>query len=125
MKIGELSARTGVSIRMLRYYEAEGLLTPQRTPSGYRAFSAADVTAVERIRLLGQAGMNLATIREFLPCSLEARGAFEPCDELKAKLIHQISDLDAQSDKLAQSRALLSDLLTTFEASTPTARRSA
>ncbi|TGS35810.1 MerR family DNA-binding transcriptional regulator, partial [Mesorhizobium sp. M8A.F.Ca.ET.182.01.1.1] len=31
MKIGELSRRTSVSIRMLRYYEAEGLLAPVRT----------------------------------------------------------------------------------------------
>ena len=34
MKIGELSRRSGVSIRMLRYYETEGLLKPKRTASG-------------------------------------------------------------------------------------------
>lgn len=119
MKIGELSRRTGVSIRMLRYYEAEGLLAPQRTEGGYRDYGRADEDAVERIRLLGSAGMTLSTIREFLPCSLDQRHEFEPCDELKSKLRRQIGLIDDQSRKLAQSRRLLSDLLARFEASAP------
>lgn len=38
MRIGELARRTGVSERMLRYYEQEGLLRPARTTSGYRDY---------------------------------------------------------------------------------------
>jgi DNA-binding transcriptional MerR regulator len=124
MKIGELSRRTSVSIRMLRYYEAEGLLAPVRTETGYRDYGPADVETVGRIRLLGNAGMTLATIRDFLPCSLERRHAFEPCDELKLKLRMQISSIDEQSRKLSESRSLLSDLLKAFEASTPVSTRS-
>lgn len=124
MKIGELSRRTSVSIRMLRYYEAEGLLAPVRTETGYRDYGPADVETVGRIRLLGSAGMTLAAIRDFLPCSLERRHAFEPCDELKLKLRMQISSIDEQSRKLSESRSLLSDLLEAFEASTPVSTRS-
>ncbi|UXT48083.1 MerR family transcriptional regulator [Agrobacterium tumefaciens] len=124
MKIGELSRRTSVSIRMLRYYEAEGLLAPVRTETGYRDYGPADVETVGRIRLLGSAGMTLAAIRDFLPCSLERRHAFEPCDELKLKLRMQISSIDEQSRKLSESRSLLSDLLKAFEASTPVSTRS-
>ncbi len=123
MKIGELSRRTSVSIRMLRYYEAEGLLAPVRTETGYRDYGPADVETVGRIRLLGNAGMTLAAIRDFLPCSLERRHAFEPCDELKLKLRMQISAIDEQSRKLSESRSLLSDLLEAFEASTPVSTR--
>ena len=39
MKIGELAARTGVSIRSLRYYEQQGLLMPVRNENGYREYS--------------------------------------------------------------------------------------
>ncbi|MFB6640979.1 MerR family DNA-binding transcriptional regulator [Streptomyces chartreusis] len=38
MKIGELSSRTGVSVRLLRYYEEQGLLLSQRTAGGHRSY---------------------------------------------------------------------------------------
>lgn len=123
MKIGELSLKTGVSIRMLRYYEAEGLLAPARTEAGYRDYSIADVDTVERILLLGNAGMTLANVREFLPCSLDQRQTFQPCDELKSKLRMQIGRVEEQMKGLSKSRNLLTDLLETFEKSTPVSRR--
>ncbi|MBJ3674482.1 MerR family DNA-binding transcriptional regulator, partial [Salmonella enterica subsp. enterica serovar Braenderup] len=48
MQIGKLAALTGVSIRMLRYYESAGLLHPSRTDTGYRSFSSEDVDIVRR-----------------------------------------------------------------------------
>ncbi|MFT3691207.1 MerR family transcriptional regulator [Paenirhodobacter sp.] len=119
MKIGELSRRSRTSIRMLRYYEGEGLLTPVRGPNGYRDYDARDVETVRRIRSLGTAGMTLPVIRQFLPCALEDRGAFEPCDELKDTLRRQIALVEDQVAKLADSRALLADLLDAMERSTP------
>ncbi len=123
MKIGEFSRRTGVSIRMLRYYETEGLIAPARTEAGYRDYSVADVDTVERILLLGNAGMTLANARDFLPCSLDRREAFQQCDELKAKLRMQIGRVEEQMDSLSRSRKLLTDLLETFERSTPVSDR--
>ncbi|WP_199550512.1 MerR family DNA-binding transcriptional regulator, partial [Streptomyces sp. N35] len=40
MKIGQLSAETGVSVRLLRYYEEQGLLASARTPGGHRGYGA-------------------------------------------------------------------------------------
>lgn len=68
MKIGELSRRTGVSERMLRYYEAEGLLNPARRASGYRDYGPEDARIVRAIRSLNEAGLKLDFIRRFLPC---------------------------------------------------------
>ncbi|MEO9340589.1 MerR family transcriptional regulator [Mesorhizobium sp. SB112] len=115
MKIGELSRRTGVSIRMLRYYEIEGLLKPQRTESGYRDYDLAEVRTVERIKLLGSAGMTLATIQQFLPCVRGNGPIFEPCDELRNVLREQIHLIDQNSEKLAQSRKILGSFLLEIE----------
>ncbi|WP_313015349.1 MerR family transcriptional regulator [Brevundimonas sp.] len=119
MKIGELSRRTNVSIRMLRYYESEGLLAPSRTSSGYRDYDAGTVEIIKRIKSLGMAGMTLPTIRQFLPCSLNGRGEFEPCDELKATLRQQIAAVEEKVAKLTDSRTVLADLLGDMERQTP------
>ncbi|UXY15830.1 MerR family transcriptional regulator [Chitiniphilus purpureus] len=111
MKIGELSRRCDVSIRMLRYYEAEGLLQPHRTPNGFREYGLLEVQTVERIKLLGAAGMTLATIKQFLPCIRGEGHLLEPCDELRATLIEQISQVDQKTERLMQSRQVLERFL--------------
>lgn len=115
MKIGELSRRTGVSIRMLRYYEAEGLLAPQRTARGYRNFGPSDEQTVARIKLLGTAGMTLGTIRQFLPCVRGDKPVFEPCDELRRVLHQQIVGIDQKIEKLTQSRAVVAGFLSEID----------
>ncbi|RRV82460.1 MerR family transcriptional regulator [Stutzerimonas stutzeri] len=111
MKIGELSRRCEVSIRMLRYYEEEGLLKPQRSPSGFREYGPREEQTVERIKLLGSAGMTLATIKQFLPCIRGEGHLLEPCDELRSTLIEQIALVDQKTEKLMQSRKVLERFL--------------
>ncbi|MGI5520237.1 MerR family DNA-binding transcriptional regulator [Micromonospora sp. CA-259024] len=48
VRIGELSKRSLVPVRMLRYYEERGLLSPQRGTNGYREYSESDVTSRAR-----------------------------------------------------------------------------
>ena len=68
MRIGELSRQTGVPVRLLRYYEDQGLLRPDRSANGYRAYEPADVQRVTQIRGLIDAGVPTAIIRDILPC---------------------------------------------------------
>jgi DNA-binding transcriptional MerR regulator len=68
MRIGELAAQTGASVRSLRYYEEHGLLHSERTTADQRRYGA---DAVERVRLLRRlygAGLNSSTIASLLPC---------------------------------------------------------
>ncbi|WP_326569909.1 MerR family transcriptional regulator [Actinacidiphila glaucinigra] len=68
MRIKELSERVGVSTRLLRYYEEQGLITPRREENGYRCYDEAAVERVEQIRGLLGAGLTTEIIREVLPC---------------------------------------------------------
>ncbi|WP_256049190.1 MerR family transcriptional regulator [Stutzerimonas stutzeri] len=115
MKIGELSRRSNVSIRMLRYYEAQGLLKPHRTEGGFREYGPVDEQTVERIKLLGSAGMTLATIRQFAPCLRGEGLVFEPCDELRTTLRDQIDLVDQKTEKLMQTRKVLEKFLRDVE----------
>ncbi len=72
MKIGELAARSGVSMRSLRYYEQQGLLDPQRTLAGHRVYKVEHESRVLQIQELLQAGFCSAVIRELLPALTDA-----------------------------------------------------
>lgn len=115
MRIGELSRRTGISVRMLRYYEAEGLLRPSRTEAGHRLFDPAALEAVRRIRLLGKAGMTLDTIRQLLPCVTSSHPTFQPCERLRRVLSEQVERLDRRIGDLAESRTILAGFLATAD----------
>jgi MerR family transcriptional regulator, thiopeptide resistance regulator len=66
-KVGDLSERTGLSVRTLHHYDEIGLLSPmRRTDSGHRLYSADDVLRLQRIRSLRALGFSLEEIREFL-----------------------------------------------------------
>src|SRR6266567_4247753 len=73
LRIGELSRLTGVPARLLRYYEEQRLLRPERDSNGYRVYDAADVYRVEQIRGLLDSGLTTEIIRRiltFLECGI-------------------------------------------------------
>ncbi|WP_340681797.1 MerR family transcriptional regulator [Amycolatopsis coloradensis] len=112
MRIGELARRTGVSERALRYYEEQGLLTPERRPSGYRVYGDADVAAVRRIRILLAAGLNTAQILEILPCIVDEDGWLTPdCPELVVALRQQRDRIDEAIGELETTRANLDTII--------------
>jgi DNA-binding transcriptional MerR regulator len=70
-KVGELAARTGLTVRTLHHYDAIGLLSPTgRTGpahgSGHRLYTAADLARLHQILCLKQLGFGLEQVKEFL-----------------------------------------------------------
>lgn len=62
MNIKEIENKTGLERATIRYYEAEGLLQPQRLANGYRDYSQDDLATLQRIRFLRQLGLTLEEI---------------------------------------------------------------
>jgi DNA-binding transcriptional MerR regulator len=112
MTIGELSRRTGVSRRALRYYEQQGLLEPDRRESGYRDYEERHVTAVDSIRTLLAAGLPTATIADVLPCmGREGDQLIAECPELLDVLVGERERITAAMDELESARALLDRII--------------
>ena len=62
LTIGEVSVRTGLTQRTLRYYEDLGLLEPARTGGGRRSYDAAALDTLYRIRLQRSLGTPVAEV---------------------------------------------------------------
>ncbi|MFF3872680.1 MerR family transcriptional regulator [Streptomyces sp. NPDC001978] len=98
MRIGELASRAGVSVRSLRYYEEQGLLTSTRSPSGQRHYTDQEVERVRFIQRLYAAGLSSRTIAELLPCvdapsEETSDAALERMAEERDRLSEHIADL--------------------------------
>jgi len=50
LTVGSAAAETGWSARMLRYLEAQGLVVPTRTPSGYRVYGLPELNRLRSLR---------------------------------------------------------------------------
>ena len=63
MTIKELERRTGLPRTSIRFYEQEGLLTPERRENNYRDYSEDNVRTLEKIKLLRRLSLDLEAIR--------------------------------------------------------------
>ncbi|MEO0557666.1 MAG: MerR family transcriptional regulator [Bacteroidota bacterium] len=66
LTVGELAAQTGLTVRALHHYEAEGLLAPARTPAGHRRYGPREIERLQRIASLRAIGTPLSQIRDVL-----------------------------------------------------------
>jgi DNA-binding transcriptional MerR regulator len=124
MFIGELSRRTGISTRGLRYYEEQGLLHPQRRSSGYREFDDSDVDRVRRIRVLLAAGLSTDLIREVLPCMTDEGETLAPtCEEMAQGLKRERERMSRSIEELKAAHALLDSIIHAGEPHTAHAGR--
>lgn len=90
ISIGELSVRTGVSVRALRHYEEHDLLPAVRTSAGHRRFVPDVAETVFRIRMFLDAGLPLAVVAQVLPCFVDEGTRLHAC---VAEYLHERMDV--------------------------------
>ncbi|UOX89256.1 MerR family transcriptional regulator [Amycolatopsis sp. FBCC-B4732] len=110
MRIGELSQRTGVSPRSLRYYEDQGLLTSARSEAGQRHYADNAVQRVTLIRQLFDAGMSSRVIATVLPC-VDVPDDLDIAEETFAAMIRERDRIDADIAHLVETRQALDVLI--------------
>jgi MerR family transcriptional regulator, gold-responsive activator of gol and ges genes len=105
MNIGEAAHQSGISAKMIRYYEETGLIPPaDRQASGYRDYSDAEVHELRFIRRARDLGFSVAEISELLGLW---RDRARRSSDVKAmasaqidRLRRKIDDLQAMVDTL-------------------------
>ncbi|MEV5822802.1 MerR family transcriptional regulator [Micromonospora harpali] len=114
MRIGELSRRTGASVRALRHYENEGLLRPGRCSNGYRVYEDDAVDLVRQIRTMIDSGLPIRIIRDVLPY-LDGPTQLMPqvpCAHLMEQVAEQLAHLEQSIHSLTRNRDAIGAYLT-------------
>jgi DNA-binding transcriptional MerR regulator len=109
-KVGQLAARTGLTVRTLHHYDRIGLLSPSgRTCSnhgaGHRLYTAADVARLQQILSLKMLGFGLEQIREYL-----SRDDYDPRRLVRLHLERVRGQAD-ELKRLAERLGALADTL--------------
>lgn len=103
--IGQAAAASGISRKMIRYYEETGLLPPaRRSESGYRHYSDTDIQRLQFIRRARDMGFSLERIGQLLGLwQNEQRHSAD----VKALVEQYIAELD---ENIRQMQAMRNEL---------------
>ena len=98
MNIGEAAKRSGVSAKMIRYYESIGLIdAPLRTQAQYRVYEAQDVHTLRFVRRSRNLGFWLEESRALLALWRDKSRASA---DVKQLAMSHVRDLEAKAAEL-------------------------
>jgi DNA-binding transcriptional MerR regulator len=106
MQAKEAAERLGISQRMLRHYEKEGLLEVSRSDNGYRHYSETDLRRAGRIRDFIATGFSTREVRAMSNC-LSDEGAAGPCEDGIDRLAEKLEHIDRLRADLDERRNAL------------------
>lgn len=98
--IGQASDLTHLSTHTLRYYEKEGLITPQRTDTGLRDYTDQDIEILLFISCMKKTGMPIHTIASFI--NLSKDDSEEAAEQRMALLLNHATELEKQITTLQE-----------------------
>jgi DNA-binding transcriptional MerR regulator len=109
MKIGELSDRTSVPTKTIRYYEEVGVLPPaRRSPNGYRQYGEDAIGRLEFVKDAQATGLSLDEITTVM--RLRSEG-LPTCGHVTVLLESHLEHLEARIEALRATRARLVEII--------------
>ncbi len=110
MQIGEVAARTELSLRTIRHYEETGLVAPSaRSQGGFRLYTETDVARLMVVRRMKPLGFTLDQMRDLLEAIDRLDAADPPHGEEREALLDRVRAYEeAAAGKIEELRVQLS-----------------
>ncbi|MDI6412585.1 MerR family transcriptional regulator [Streptomyces albus] len=110
MQIGEVAARTELSLRTIRHYEETGLVIPSaRSQGGFRLYTEADVARLIVIRRMKPLGFSLEEMRDLLAATDRLDSGTGLGAEEREKLLERVRGYErAAAEQVEKLRVQLS-----------------
>ncbi|MFR0674356.1 Cu(I)-responsive transcriptional regulator [Enterobacterales bacterium AW_CKDN230030176-1A_HGKHYDSX7] len=113
MNIGQAARRSGLSAKMIRYYETIGLLRPAtRSDSGYRVYREQDLDSLAFIKRSRDLGFSLDEVGQLLRLWQDGDRASA---DVKRLATQHIDDLNRRIEELVGLRDTLDRLVTSCQ----------
>jgi DNA-binding transcriptional MerR regulator len=105
LRIGDFARLGGVTVRALRHYEAEGLLSPAHVDerTGYRSYRFEQLAQLDRVLALRDLGFSIADVREVIASE---SGMPELLERLKQQRARLAAEVERQTSRLRRLAAL-------------------
>ncbi len=101
MKIKQVEELVGITSKNIRFYENQGLLTPERAENGYREYHQKNIDTLKKIKLLRKLGVSVEEIKSIL----------EETESLSACLERQVENLKRERENLTNMQKLADAIL--------------
>ena len=112
MKIKQVEELVGITSKNIRFYENQGLLTPERAENGYREYHEQNIEALKKIKLLRKLGISVEEIRAVLNHSRSLEDCLEKHLTVLEKERENLSNMQRLSDAILQKRDSIDTLNT-------------
>lgn len=113
MNIGKAAAASGISAKMIRYYESIGLIpTALRTDAGYRDYSNEDVHTLRFLRRARDLGFSVEQMSELLALWRDRDRASA---DVKRVALHHVEELERKARELREMSKSLKHLADTCQ----------
>jgi Cu(I)-responsive transcriptional regulator len=108
MNIGEAAKSSGISAKMIRYYESIGLIGPAtRTDSGYRVYTDQDLHTLRFVRRARDLGFSVEQMNELLALWKDRSRASA---DVKRIALEHVEELERKAEALRDMAATLKHL---------------
>lgn len=109
---GDMARLTGSTLRTVRFYDQEGLISPAaRSCGGHRVFDDSSLQRLQFILDMREAGMSLADIKHLFAMKKAAESAGQATEEMSEFLNHQVEEMQNKIAKLERLRSELGRMM--------------